>query len=79
MEQPNFEKQEVQPKLLFKVILMRHEEPHYKDEGHDLTDKGVEGAIETGKRLKEDDFFSDENPISPFYFSPIQSYSCISS
>jgi len=68
MEQPpNIEKKEAQPKLLFKVVLMRHEEPHYKDEGHDLTDKGVAGAIETGKKLKEDDFFSDENPIHLFH------------
>ena len=36
MEQPpNVEKKEVQPKLLFKVVLMRHEDPRYKDEGHD--------------------------------------------
>lgn len=68
MEQPSIiERKEAQPKLLFKVILMRHEEPYYKDEGHDLTDKGVEGAIETGKQLKEDEFFSDENPILLFH------------
>lgn len=68
MEQPpNIEKKEAQPKLLFKVVLMRHEEPHYKDIGHDLTDKGVEGATETGRKLKEDEFFSDENPILLFH------------
>lgn len=59
--------QETQPKLLFKVVLMRHEEPYYKDIGHDLTDKGVRGAIETGEKMKEDDFFSDENPILLFH------------
>lgn len=68
MEQPqNIEKKETQPKLLFKVVLMRHEEPYYKDVGHDLTDKGVAGAIKTGKKLKEDEFFSDENPILLFH------------
>ena len=69
MEQlKSFEKKE-EPKILFKAILMRHEEPYYKDEGHDLTDKGVEEAIKTGERMKEDDFFSDENPIQLFHSS----------
>lgn len=68
MEQsPDVERKEVQPKLLFKVILMRHEEPHYKDVGHDLTDKGVDGAIETGEKLKKGEFFSDKNPILLFH------------
>ncbi len=66
---PHFEEKEIQPKLLFKVVLMRHEEPHYKDMGHDLTDKGVEGAIATGKKLKDEEFFSEENPIF-FIHSP---------
>ncbi|NTU66411.1 MAG: histidine phosphatase family protein [Candidatus Moranbacteria bacterium] len=64
MEMPIFEKKEKEPKLLFKAILMRHEEPYYKDEGHDLTDNGVEGAIETGRRMKADGFFSDNDPVT---------------
>ncbi len=64
---PDTEKKEAQPKLLFKVVLMRHEEPYYKDEGHDLTDSGVDGAIETGKKMREDEFFSDKNPILLFH------------
>ncbi len=42
---------------------MRHEETNYKDEGHDLTDKGVAGALETGKKLREEGFFSDDDPV----------------
>src|SRR3989344_2257143 len=53
------ERKESEPKLLFKVILMRHEETEYTNVGHDLTDRGVEGAKETGRMLKDDDFFTD--------------------
>ncbi len=54
-------------KPLFKVTLMRHEEPFYKDEGHDLTPQGVEGAIATGKRLKELGHISDSDQIRLFH------------
>lgn len=54
-------------KPLFKAILMRHEEPFYKDEGHDLTEKGVEGAINTGKEIKESGFFNEEDPLHLFH------------
>jgi broad specificity phosphatase PhoE len=52
---------------LFKVTLMRHEEPFYKDEGHDLTPQGVENAKATGKRLKESGHISDSDEIHLFH------------
>jgi len=61
--QSKIESSEGQPKLLFKVTLMRHEKPFYKDEGHDLTPEGVEGAINTGKRLRDEGVISDEDEI----------------
>jgi len=57
------ESQEKMPKLLFKVTLMRHEKPFYKDEGHDLTPEGVEGAINTGKRLRDEGVISEDDEI----------------
>ena len=54
---------EKEPGLLFKVTLMRHEEPYYRNQGHDLTPKGVEGALETGKKLVEGGQVSDEDEI----------------
>ncbi|MBI3632384.1 MAG: histidine phosphatase family protein [Candidatus Vogelbacteria bacterium] len=63
----NIKEKESQPKLLFKVILMRHQEPFYKDEGHDLTEKGVAGSIVAGKNLKKDEFFSKDKPIILFH------------
>ena len=47
------ERKEQSPRVLFKVTLMRHEKPYYKDEGHDLTPEGVERATQTGKELRE--------------------------
>lgn len=40
-------------KPFLRVTLMRHEEPFYKNEGHDLTDNGAAGARETGKSIAE--------------------------
>ncbi|MFA6227078.1 MAG: histidine phosphatase family protein [Candidatus Paceibacterota bacterium] len=54
---------EVEPKLLFKVTLMRHEKPFYKDEGHDLTPEGVENAIRKGKKIREDGTISENDDI----------------
>jgi len=51
------------PKLLFKVSLMRHEKPYYKNEGHDLTPEGVDRSIMTGKKLKADGIISDNDEI----------------
>ena len=59
----NIESKEFAPELLFKVTLMRHEEPFYKDEGHDLTPRGVEGAINTGKRFKEEGIIGENDDI----------------
>lgn len=50
-------------KPLFKITLMRHEEPFYKDEGHDLTERGVQGAIMTGKRLREEGRISNDDEM----------------
>lgn len=61
---------ETQPRLLFKVILMRHEETDYEAGGGHLTGGGVEKAVKTGENLKKDKFFSDENPILLFH-SPL--------
>lgn len=60
---------ETAEKLLFKVTLMRHEEPFYKDEGHDLTPSGVENAKATGKRLRESGHITDEDKTY-LYHSP---------
>ena len=60
---PKMESLESLPKLLFKVTLMRHEKPFYKNEGHDLTPEGVEGAIRTGKRIKDDGKISDNDEV----------------
>ncbi len=54
---------------LFKVTLMRHEEPYYKDEGHDLTPQGVENAKATGQKLKESGHISDSDDVH-LYHSP---------
>ena len=64
-----FESTERAPKTLFRVILMRHEEPFYKNEGHDLTDQGVLNAIKSGEKMRDEQFFSDEYPIH-LYHSP---------
>ncbi|MEJ0053773.1 MAG: phosphoglycerate mutase family protein [bacterium] len=63
MKSPGMESREVPPKILFKVTLMRHEKPYYKDEGHDLTPEGVERAVETGKQMREQGTVSDEDEI----------------
>lgn len=63
MDQFKIPSPEQAPKLLFKLTLMRHEEPHYKDIGHDLTDKGVAGAIATGERFKEEGHLSAEDEL----------------
>ena len=60
-------KQESQPKLLFKVILMRHEETEYTNTGNDLTNKGVEGAKEFGRKLKDDNFFPNKDEVTSLY------------
>lgn len=60
---PAFEKKESAPKPIFKVILMRHEETLYSGVGHDLTDSGVRGAEETGRKMKEDNFFPDKSKV----------------
>lgn len=63
-EQPkNIVSQEQAPKPLFKLTLMRHEEPLYKDIGHDLTDAGVAGAIATGERFKDEEHLSEEDEL----------------
>lgn len=62
-----YEKKESEPKLLFKLILMRHQKTSYTEEGLDLTPEGEEGAREDGKRLKEEQFISNENPIATFH------------
>jgi broad specificity phosphatase PhoE len=54
---------EGEPKLLFKVTLMRHEKPFYKNEGHDLTPEGVEGAIKTGKLIKSEGRISENDEV----------------
>ncbi len=69
MESPSFEQNEAPPKLLFKVILMRHEKTNYTNIDHDLTVDGVEDATETGRKLKQENFFSMKNPIT-FLHSP---------
>lgn len=58
---------ESQPKPLFKVILMRHEETEYTGVGRDLTDKGIEGAKKTGRKLKDDDFFPNKDEVISLY------------
>jgi len=59
----NKESIEGEPELLFKVTLMRHEKPFYKNEGHDLTPEGVLGALDTGKKLREDGQISENDEI----------------
>lgn len=61
------ENKESEPKLLFKAILKRHEKTEYTGIGHDLTDEGVSGAKESGKKLKGDGFFSKENQVIAFH------------
>ena len=61
------ERKESEPKLLFKAILMRHEKTDYTGIGQDLTEDGVKGALETGKGLKDNTFFSKEDTILSFH------------
>ena len=61
------ERKESEPKLLFKAILMRHEKTDYTGIGQDLTEDGVKGALETGKGLKDNTFFSKEYTILSFH------------
>ena len=64
MELPEqFEQIEFKPTLLFKVTLMRHEKPYYRDEGHDLTPDGVKGATSTGKRFASEGVISENDEI----------------
>jgi len=56
-------KKEVTELPFFKITLMRHEEPFYKDEGHDLTPQGVENARVTGKELREAETISEEDEM----------------
>lgn len=64
MEQPkDLISKEQGPKILFKLTLMRHEEPLYKDVGHDLTDAGVAGAVATGKKLREAEHFGEDDEL----------------
>ena len=44
---------EREQKPLFRVTLMRHEEPYYQDVGHDLTPGGVASALAAGAALAE--------------------------
>ena len=59
----NSEQGEDLGKPIFKITLMRHEEPFYKDEGHDLTEKGVEEAKKTGARLRQEGAISEEDEM----------------
>lgn len=66
----DFASKEAEPNLLFKVTLMRHQKPYYKDIGHDLTPEGVEGAIRFGQELKDtgqiaegDEIFLVHSPV----------------
>ncbi len=59
-----YESKESLNDLLFKVTLMRHEKPYYKDEGHDLTPEGVENAVATGKRFKEEGIIGENDEVS---------------
>lgn len=61
--QTKIESIEGRSKILFKVTLMRHEKPFYKNEGHDLTPEGVEGAIQTGKKIKEEGRISENDEV----------------
>lgn len=53
-----FEK-EKEPKLLFRVTLLRHEKSLYKNVGHDLTPEGAQRAADIGKKLKEEGVIND--------------------
>ena len=48
-----FSQQEQIKKPFLRITLMRHEEPFYKGKGTDLTEKGAEGALETGRSMVE--------------------------
>lgn len=61
---------ESEPRLLFKITLIRHEKPYYKDVGHDLTPEGVEGAKKTGKMLKESGRVDEEKEEIILLHSP---------
>ncbi len=63
MNQNKIESFESPPKVLFRVTLMRHEKPYYKDEGHDLTPEGVEGALQTGRNLVKEGKILPEEEI----------------
>lgn len=56
------------PQPTFKITLMRHEEPFYKNEGHDLTERGVAGAIATGTEMREERI--SENDEMYLLYSP---------
>lgn len=62
---------EGEPRPLFKVTLMRHEKPYYKDEGHDLTPEGVEGATKTGTRLRETGLINEATEDIYLVHSPV--------
>lgn len=53
METPPEPHIEASPKPIFKVTLMRHEEPYYQDVGHDLKPEGIERAKGTGMKWRE--------------------------
>lgn len=58
---------EAEPCALFKVTLARHEEPYYRDEGHDLTPDGFRNAEQTGKRLAQENHFAPDDEVHIFH------------
>jgi len=63
---PIFENKKFEPKLLFKAILMRHQEATYLEDYPGLTERGVGGAGVTGLEMKEDNFFPDKDEVVSF-------------
>lgn len=51
------------PRLMFKLTLMRHEKPYYRDEGHDLTPEGVESAKNTGAQFISEGRISETDEL----------------
>lgn len=63
----NQEVRPAQPIPFFKVTLLRHEEPLYKDVGHDLTEEGVRNAKEKGRQMKEKGIISENDNLILFH------------
>ncbi|MDB9944421.1 histidine phosphatase family protein [bacterium] len=48
---------------ILRLVFVRHEQPYYKDVGHDLTPQGVQGARQIGEKLINEKFIDKTKEV----------------